>query len=107
MPRAGVASRGIAPSAVKLRVIRGEASRLTNNQGAGKQTGPALYCRARSRIASVRVAAYPSRVDPETDRNKPASQRASDTGTEAKTPPRASIATPGATIKVFRTIPTI
>src|SRR5215467_5478099 len=78
IPRAGGASRGTAPSSVKLRVIRGEASRLTTTQGAGKQTGPARYCRARLRIASVRVAAYQSRIEPETDWKEPASHRASE-----------------------------
>src|SRR6516162_6777379 len=75
IPRAGGASRGTAPSIVKLRVTCGGASQLSATRGAGKQTGPARYCRARSRRASVRVAVYQSRIEPETDRKEPASQR--------------------------------
>src|SRR5262249_20384741 len=63
------------PSPVKLRVICGGASQLTTNRGAGKQTGPAQYCRARSCRASARVAAYQARIEPETDWQKPASSR--------------------------------
>jgi len=78
IPRAGGASRGTAPSPVKLRVIHGEASRLTTTRGAGKRTGPARYCRARSRIATVRVAVHQLRIEPETDWKEPASHRASE-----------------------------